>query len=72
MEGATTPPPCVLCQNHLMSVKHLLTECDNLNETRERIFRNEKPTTLKEYLGEGKIDTKVINFLKDSGIYHKV
>lgn len=71
MEGAT-PPPCELCQNHMMSVKHLLTECDNLNETRERIFRNAKPTTLKEYLGEGKIDTKVINFLKDCGIYHRV
>ena len=38
MEGLSMPPECKLCHSHSMTVKHLLTDCVNLDSLRLGIF----------------------------------
>jgi len=65
-------PPCELCQNETMSVKHLLIECPNLNYLRTKYLDRHSPLELKNLLGDCQISNDFILFLKESEIYNRV
>ena len=71
MEGLHVPPERELCHNHTMSVKHLLTECANLDSLRLRFFDCSNPITLKRILGRNKVNSSTVEILKESGIYKR-
>jgi len=52
MKGIPIPPPCELCGTSTMTIKHLLTQRNNLKQTKITIFGGDKPTVLEEFLGE--------------------
>jgi len=72
MEGSPVPPACELCGTQTMTIKHLLTQCTNLEHTRNVIFQRNKPNAIQEYLGENQINNKIRRFIKDSGISKRV
>ena len=71
MEGLPVPPECELCHSHTMTVKHLLTDCVNLDSLRLRFFDGSNPITLKRILGRNKVNSSTVEFLKESGIYNR-
>ena len=72
MEGVATPPPCELCGDHTMTVKHILTECSSLEPLRTSVYGQSKPNGLVDFLGDDKITPTTFQFLKESGIYNRV
>ena len=52
-----------------LTLKQLLISCVELSDIKLRCFRNYIPNTMKEYLGENKISSNTIKFLKESGIF---
>ena len=70
MEGLSVPDT-ELCHSHTMPVKHLLTECANLASLRLRFFDGRNPNTLKQILGRKKVNSNIVEFLKESNIYNR-
>ena len=64
------PQPCELCMNHVMSVKHVLVDCEVLRLVRRNVLGKER-VTMKELLG-GKVAVKTMQFIKAIGMYHRV
>lgn len=64
------PPPCELCMNDIMSVEHLLVNCENLRAARMQVF-GRAPISLKKLLSHP-IDPKVVTFVKLIGLYDRV
>jgi len=64
-------PPCELCPNATMSVKHLI-EYLNLNYFRIEFLDRCSPLELKNLLDDCQISNNFILFLKESGICNRV
>ena len=64
------PPLCELCNDAVMTVKHILVECDTLREARRRILGKED-VDMKMLLGSI-IGKKMICFVKSIGLYDRV
>lgn len=62
------PDVCPVCDNHLLTVKHILTECSELEREREHFFNSKNPN-MKTLLGDGNIKGSLIQFLKYIGAY---
>ena len=65
------PPECELFYSHTMTVKHLLTDCANLDSSRLGFFDGSDAITLKLILGRNKVNSNTIEFLKERGIYYR-
>ena len=59
-------PECVPCQEPL-TVKHILVDCLDINDIRKKYYH---VNTMEQILNVP--DDKILNFLKEAGIFHKL
>ena len=67
---STIPPICFICNNNVLTVKHLLTQCLLLQDLRNQLFC--PPRTLKSILGNDCNTFKVIEFLIKCNIFDHI
>ena len=60
---------CELCHSHAMPVKHLLTDYANLADSRLKCLDGSDPSTMKQIIGSNKVNSNIIQFLKESNIF---
>ena len=60
-------PFCVGCQKNF-TIKHILTECLDFRDTREKYYRTENLKTIFDVVSP----EKVLNYLKEINIYNKI
>jgi ribonuclease HI len=66
------PPPCDFCYNTVISVKHVLTECPALDNTRQQLFGKPKPS-IKSMLGDNETpNTNLTNFFSTINLYDQI
>ena len=68
MEGRRQEPQCHFCTSDLISVRHLMLDCQFFNNIRRRFFSVQN---LKELFDTVDL-RKIINFLKASNIYNEI
>ena len=68
MEGRRQEPQCHFCTSDLISVRHLMLDCQFFNNIRIRFFSVQN---LKELFDSVDL-RKIINFLKASNIYNEI
>lgn len=61
------PPPCPLCMNAILTVKHILTQCDSLKDLRRQFFESETPS-LEKLLKDGDVDQALFPFLQEINV----
>jgi ribonuclease HI len=70
------PPPCPLCYETILTVKHLLLHCREVDATRKtsfEVYQTNPNPTLKSLLGDDDINkTEVISFLKRINAYNLI
>jgi len=64
-------PPCELCQNATISVRHLI-ESPNLNYLRIKYLERYSPLEPKSLMGDCQISNNFILLLKGSGMSNQV
>ena len=67
LKGEPDPPFCIGC-NEIVTVKHLLTDCIDYSHIREKYYQT---NDLQEILSINNYK-KVISFLKESQLFHKL
>jgi len=68
-EGVKPPPMCTLCGNNVLTVKHFLIECPRLKYKIKHHF-NSLIVNMEELLGDNAEIGRVIEYVKDIGIYN--
>ena len=69
------PEPCPSCNNAVKSVKHFITECENLIIVRSEVFESEigrNVFDLREVLTSASTLVNVLSFLRRVGLYELV
>ena len=61
----------IFCHQSVLSVKHILVECNQLNEVRSRYFGEQHPE-LKSLIGDGKVHKELFSFARHVGIYGRI
>jgi len=68
--GINPPPVCSLCGSDIMTVKHLMIECQQLRRLRNKYFGTSARTVnMKELLGDNIDINSLLKFLKEAGLY---
>lgn len=70
-EVRRAPMGCPLCAGATLTVGHILTDCDSLDNARLRFFGRIKPQT-KNILAEGNIHAGLVPFLHHIGVYDQL
>jgi len=65
------PPGCPICNQATLTVKHIMRECNDLDDLRLNCFGKRKPD-LKELLGTAVDRDKLLAYLRELGIYDQV
>ena len=65
------PPECHLCQQCVLSVQHILVECNQLNEVGSKYF-GEQHLELKNLIGDEKAHKGLFTFSGHVGIYKRI
>ena len=69
------PEPCPFCNNAVKSVKHFITECEDLIIVRSEVFESEIGSNVfnkREVLTSASSLAKVLSFLRRVGLYEFV
>ena len=67
------PPVCSKCHNAQMTVKHIFTQREAIQEERQRHFAlPDGQTTMRRVLRSKANLRKAINFLRDTGLYEVI
>jgi len=69
---AQGPPICELCQQAILTVKHILVECAYLEDLRERHMGQRRARDLRGILSENQIDERLFSFLRSVNIYNEL
>ena len=64
------PPICFACNNHIITIDHIFTQCPRLQPLRNRLFP--PPRTLESMLGTNCNISSVIQFLKKCNIFNLI
>ena len=67
----STRPECELRHSHAMTVKHPITDCASLASLGLRFFVGSNRNTLKQILRRNKVNSNLLEFLKESNIYNR-
>ena len=72
--GPQIPPICGFCNDAILTVKHLLIECPNLNQERRRIdvCRRNNTVTMAMLLGDSGPVRDVLKMLQRIGLYNRM
>ena len=66
------PEPCPFCNNAVKSVKHFITDCEDLIIVRNEVFESEigrNDFNLREVFTSANTLVKVLSFLRRVGLY---
>ena len=72
MEPSNHPPICHFCNNAILTIKHLHTECHNLENSRLLHLNPLRVWDLKNILGNNADAAKVLSFMKANQIYEMI
>ena len=64
----TPIPNCTFCNHSLISIKHILLECTNLNNIRSQYYDAED---LEELFDSSSLNS-ILDFLKEINIFDKI
>ena len=68
-------PHCELCNNALLSVKHIMVECEQLRDARRACLgmcRNNRIPNMRDLLGRNIKICEIVNFLRNIGAYNLI
>jgi len=65
------PPGCPICYQATLTVKHIMSDCDGLNNLRLRHFGTRKPD-IKELLGPRIASRKIVTYLRDLDVFDQI
>jgi len=69
--AAPGPPICELCQQTILTVKHILVDCVNLEDLRERYF-GRRIVNIGDLLSDDCINEGIFNFLRHINVYSQL
>ena len=68
-------PMCRWCEVELLSIRHMLVECPNLENVRRNILKSalgEREVSMRNLIEEDGVIGSVISFLREMGIYEEI
>ena len=68
MEKKPNPPNCHFCNNSPISIRHILIECNNLNNTRVQYFN---AANLEELFDQFSIKV-ILDYLREIQVYDNI
>ena len=72
VEAEGQPPICNHCSDSILTVKHILVDCQRLRRHRDYFFGAESEWSIKSLIGEGCNTEKVVAYLRATGYYDKI
>ena len=73
--GFERQPMCPWCEVELLSIKHILMDCEALQNVRKDILETAlkgRDVTMRRLIGEGGVVSIVIAYLREIGIYTEI